>query len=121
MGLTKLDNWAALLLDIGKNNPLMSYKITKEKEAELIMPSPEEIYKKLCQGEKLEIVVPKIEELKQQNLIKDSVSSKEAYEELFSSKIKSLQEIINGSFSGIKSIACLMPAHVPFVVATTHS
>lgn len=110
MSLTKLDNWAALLLDIGKNNPLMSYKITKEKEAELIMPSPEDIYKKLCQGEKIEIVVPKIEELKQQNLIKESVSSKEAYEDLFSSKVKSPNQalVFNKSFNAanvLKKIA----------------
>lgn len=55
----KLNKWAALLLDTGKRNPLISFKGSKTRTLEILTPSSHEVFDLLMGGRsELEVAVP---------------------------------------------------------------
>ena len=42
----KLDQWADLLLDTGKRNNLINFRDTKVSTAEVLLPSPDVLFKR---------------------------------------------------------------------------
>ena len=42
----KLDQWADLLLDTGKRNNLINFRDTKASTAEVLLPSPDVLFKR---------------------------------------------------------------------------
>lgn len=56
----KLDKWAELLLDTGKRNNLINFKDAKTSTAEVVLPSPDAVFKRVSESASLKVFDPKI-------------------------------------------------------------
>lgn len=62
MDTKKLETWASLLLDTGKRNNLVNFHDTKASTVEIVLPSSEDIFKKVESASSFEIYDPKIQD-----------------------------------------------------------
>lgn len=75
MDRKKLDKWADLLLDTGKRNNLINFKDTRTTTAEILLPTPDELFNKIDGTTTFEVFDPKITE-------EDDVEYSVSYEQL---------------------------------------
>ena len=62
MDTKKLNQWADLLLDTGKRNPLIHFRDTRTSTAEVVFPSPELLFEKIDGAASFEVFDPNIPE-----------------------------------------------------------
>ena len=62
MDRKKLDKWADLLLDTGKRNNLINFRDTRTTTAEILLPTPDELFNKIDGTTIFEVFDPKITE-----------------------------------------------------------
>ena len=62
MDRKKLDKWADLLLDTGKRNNLINFRDTRTTTAEILLPTPDELFNKIDGTTTFEVFDPKITE-----------------------------------------------------------
>lgn len=96
METAKLDQWAELLLDTGKRNPLIHFKDTKISTAQVLIPDAGRLFDKIDHGISFEVCIPvKDEETAEDEETADDVKDiQEKYRQRCASNIKKQNQIL---------------------------
>lgn len=95
MNIEKLNKWADLLLDTGKNNNLVNFKDSKTSSVEIVFPNFQKIFSKSLHSACLEVYDPKLDD--DDILVefpKSTILSKDEYIQTFASKVKASQILV---------------------------